>query len=286
MTDSSLSLRLIETADVAEAATLARTAFNAQRPYEQDLKRHLATDPGSWWWGHVGDRAVGMAGLSVYGSCAYLGMMVVHPEWQGRGIGGRILRHILAAADGRRIPMLLLDATVAGYPLYLAHGFLEEDGADLFARGEAPVHAAARHREKVRLATAADHAALSALDARITGADRGRVLKSLLAEFPGRAFVSMEGQGISGYVFAQSQRIGPWLATGSEAAEALLEAALYLSFASPPEIAAPLSNTAARPMLERHGFLYKRTLRHMRRGGARLLSTRASIYGYGSFALG
>lgn len=112
-------------------------------------------------------------------------------------------------------------------------------------------------------------------------------MRCLLEEFLDRSFVSTDGQGrITGYIFAQSRRIGPWLAMQPADAEALLAEVLALPFASPPELIAPQSNAAARPMLERHGFLYRRSTRHMRRGGEGLLSRRASIYGYASFALG
>ena len=287
MTDTPLSLRILEAADIDDAATLVRAAFGLPRSYEEDLKRHLATDPESWWLGRMDGVTVGMAGLSDYGTCAHVGLMVVHPGSQGKGIGGRIMRHILAAADERKIPMLLLDATPAGHPLYLAQGFIEEDKGDLFIRTDTPTAAAILDPTRVRQAKVSDLTAIAALDHRIVGADRSRLIKYLLAEFPARAFVSVDGQGeVSGYLFAQAQRIGPWLATQSEDAEALLAAALDLEFRTPPEITAPQSNAAARPMLERHGFLYKRSTRHMRRGGQGLLAKRTSIYGYASFALG
>src|SRR5690348_4071759 len=116
MDDTSLKLDLLTAADITDAATLVLTAFGMPRPYAQDLQRHLALDPGGWWLGRMQGQLVGMAGLTDYGSCAFLGLMVVHPGFQGKGIGKRILRHLLAAADARETPMLLLDATAAGYP--------------------------------------------------------------------------------------------------------------------------------------------------------------------------
>lgn len=282
-----LELELLGAWDIADATVLLQLAFNMPRPYGDDLKRHLAMDPASWWLGRMGNQAVGMAGFSDFGSCASVGLMVVHPGFQGKGIGGRILRHVLAAADARKIPMLLLDATTAGHPLYLSHGFVEEDKSDLFIRTGTPAPVAVPGREQVRRAKPEDCAAISALDAQIIGADRGRLMRCLLEEFPDRSFVSTDGQGrITGCIFAQSRRIGPWLAMQPADAEALLAEVLALPFASPPELIAPQSNAAARPMLERHGFLYKRSTRHMRRGGEGLLSRRACIYGYASFALG
>ncbi len=287
MDSTPLTLAALSASDIAEATVLLQQAFKVPRPYGHDLKRHLEMDPAGWWLGRMEGQAVGMAGITDYGSSAYLGLMVVHPGFQGKGIGKRILRHVLATADERQIPMLLLDATAAGYPLYLAHGFIEEDKSDLFVRTDAGAGATSNSSAKLREARLDDHAAISALDASLVGADRSRLLRSLLAEFHDRSFVSVDGQGrVTGFLIAQSQRIGPWLAEQPEDAEALLAAALELPFAAPPEVTAPQSNSAVRPMLERHGFLYRRSTRHMRRGGQGLLSRRASIYGYASFALG
>lgn len=287
MDGTPLTLGALGASDIADATALLQQAFSMPRPYGPDLKRHLAMDPAGWWLGRMDGQPVGMGGFSDFGSCAYVGLMAVHPGFQGKGIGGRILRHILAAADARKIPMTLLDATAAGHPLYLSHGYVEEDKSDLFTRVEAPSPVPARGGARVRRATREDHAAICAMDGRMTGADRGRLLRLLLEEFPDRSFVSLGRHGrITGFLIAQSQRIGPWLAEQPEDAEALLVEALGLAFASPSELIAPQSNAAVRPMLERHGFLYKRSTRHMRRGGEGLLARRASIYGYASFALG
>lgn len=52
---------------------------------------------------------------------ASIGMVIVTPEWQGRGIGRHLLRQLLHDLDGRNV---LLHATEAGMPLYASLDFV------------------------------------------------------------------------------------------------------------------------------------------------------------------
>ena len=53
----------------------------------------------------------------------YLAYLAVHPEWQGRGYGGRLLRHHLRQLDTRPTPAYLEATGTRNSALYLAHGF-------------------------------------------------------------------------------------------------------------------------------------------------------------------
>ena len=51
----------------------------------------------------------------------------VHPAWARRGIGSRILRACEAAAAAAGFTRVELTSTLAGMPLYAAHGFTEQE---------------------------------------------------------------------------------------------------------------------------------------------------------------
>src|SRR5262245_34915583 len=72
MSDTPLALDLLTASDIPDATALLQQAFSMPRPYGHDLKRHLAMDPASWWLGRMEGQAVGMVGLTDYGSAAYL----------------------------------------------------------------------------------------------------------------------------------------------------------------------------------------------------------------------
>jgi hypothetical protein len=195
------------------------------------------------------------------------------------------MERLLTWLDARGVPMALLDATEAGRPLYAKLGFLEHDDAWLVEQ-QAQGRFSSRP-ERVHLLQPQDLPAVVAFDAPIFGAEPGAVLSAFLADFPERFFVVDDDVGqLSGYLCAQSRRLGPWTARRPEDAEALLQAALSLSYAGAPRAIVPQMNSAAATLLERYGFQRVRATRHMRRGGSHLPSQRELIYGQASFAIG
>jgi hypothetical protein len=182
-------------------------------------------------------------------------------------------------------PVILLDASEAGAPLYRKLGFVEDEKTIGYLLDDCalPLHPS----EHVGPLRAGDIAALVAFDAPIFGAERPAVFAAQLEEAPERAFVARDADGqISGYLFAQAQTLGPWVARTPAAAEALLATALALPFEGAPNALAPSSNADAATLLLRYGFSPRRSLRRMRRGGAAHPGQRAMLYGQASLAIG
>lgn len=140
---------------------------------------------------------------------------------------------------------------------------------------------------QVRVLRSHELNALSAFDTPIFGADRQEVFAAFLQEIPDRAFIVRdETDQISGYLFAQSDKLGPWAANTPEVAETLLAAALSLPFDNTPKVLVPGSNLSAWQLLIRYGFKQKRVLIHMRRGRNASPGHRVMLYGMASFAIG
>jgi len=171
-----------------------------------------------------GGRLVGTAMAWRYGTdAATLGMVVVAPERQGRGLGRRLLAATLEELGARR--RVLLHATEAGLPLYRACGFREcgvvrqhQDAA--FSVGLV----APRPGERIRPVGRGDLSALSALDADAAGMDRGPVVAALLAESEG--VVLDRGGEAAGFAlfrrFGRGHVVGPVVAPDAEGAKALI----------------------------------------------------------------
>jgi putative acetyltransferase len=129
--DDFAGVQAIYAAPMAQAGTL-------QLPFPSlDLwqKRLQVVDPNA----HVlvacaGDELVGQLGLY---ACAHprrrhvgdIGMGV-RDDWQGKGVGGKLLAAALQLADGwlqlRRVELQVYADNAAGVALYTRHGFVEE----------------------------------------------------------------------------------------------------------------------------------------------------------------
>jgi hypothetical protein len=180
---------------------------------------------------------------------------------------------------------LRLDASPAGYPLYLQYGFEILDDSLLF---QLPDYSPSSNRPpQVCLLSLEDVRALADFDTPIFGADRAALFEALLTDFPDRAYTVYDDSGfMAGYLFAQSRRLGPWAARSPQDAEALLQAALTLNFNGLPLAIAPKMNRAALNLLERFGFRHAATNRHMQRGASIIPGQRTAVYGITSFAIG
>jgi predicted GNAT family N-acyltransferase len=65
-------------------------------------------------------RPIGTARLLPTGQ---IGRMAVLPEWRGRGVGGALLREILAIAADGGYPDIFLNAQTSALPFYVRAGF-------------------------------------------------------------------------------------------------------------------------------------------------------------------
>ena len=151
-----------------------------------------------------------------------LGAVIVSQEHQGRGIGRQLMNRLLEELGNR---CTLLNATVAGQPLYRSLGFTsigtihQHQGTLLAAL---PVEVA--HAEHIRPVTAEDTAELVALSNRATGMVRDELLQQLAGVAQGAA-LERHGELVGFSMmrrFGLGHAIGPVVAPDSERAAALI----------------------------------------------------------------
>src|SRR5512139_2057789 len=176
-----ITIRTMSTADINSEDRVNQAAFEMPESRAAEIGRYLEIQPDGWFVAEQAGVLLGMVGAVDYGKFAYIGMMAVLPEFQGRGIGRRLMEHILAWLDSRGTPVLL-DATEMGYPLYKKLGFVEIDLGCVYALDQ-PVMCEAADREVYRLELA-DLDELVAFDTPLFGADRRKVLSVYLRDYP------------------------------------------------------------------------------------------------------
>ncbi|MGO8946499.1 MAG: GNAT family N-acetyltransferase [Ktedonobacterales bacterium] len=228
-------------------------------------------------------------GSTVMGTVAYIGLVGVEPSFQRRGVASYLMSQLLEWSYSRGCTTVLLDASDAGEPLYRRLGFVTEDTVGVWTASPPQLPLLpVRYTGIVQVADHGDQKAVGDADARWTGMPRRRIIQMFAADRPDRVLVARLPAGeLEGYLIAQPQMIGPWLATSSEAAEALLHQGLPLAGnLAAVTVYAPSANQAATDILLRYGFTRSRFLAHMRLGIPLDADRRQRIYGQINLALG
>lgn len=278
-----VQIRVMEEADIDEADRMLCLAFG-RTGFLSQIHLHRSFEPESVWVAHDAGRIVGSVSAVMFDRLAYIGLMAVDPQFQRRGIARALMDHALAAIDGRGCPLTLLDATDEGAPLYESLGFVDDATAYVYERqARGPV---VRASGDVDQASERDLAEIIALDTPIFGADRSKLLQVVWRQRP-HCFVKRgRSNQLEGYLFARDAKLGPWVAVDTSVAEELLSAALAIDWDKGPFVLVPRSNEHCRKLLSDHGFVERRRLRHMRRGGNAPPGKPMQLYAQASFAHG
>ncbi|CAL9518343.1 hypothetical protein SUDANB145_03763 [Streptomyces sp. enrichment culture] len=152
---------------------------------------------------------------------AAVGMVLVAARHARRGVGRRLMRHVMSTTGPTP---LTLHATPNGRPLYEELGF-KVTGSVEMVRGHFSPDDGPTSRIATRAATADDLAAVVRLDGEVFGTDRTHILARLPA-FADRFRVAEENGRLIGYAAAwpntDSHVVGPLIARDTETAKALL----------------------------------------------------------------
>jgi len=224
------------------------------------------------WWGFGAD--VGT-----------VGMVMVAPEHQGKGIGHALMTALIAEAGPRA---LMLNATAVAAALYERLGF-RPVGLVRQHQGQAIGSTIARVASRIaRPARPADHDALSMLDAAAFGADRTVLIARLVTD--GAAWVVDRGAGAEGFAilrtFGRGQLIGPVVAANEDDAIALIATAARSSQAGLLRVDIPAHAQRLAAWLTEAGLPAIDTVTSMVRGTWPQAQARVQRFGLALQALG
>ncbi len=272
-----LEIRLLEESDVAEAMRLKAAAGWNQT--EEDWLRLLRLCPRGCFAAAAAERLVGTTTTTVYGrELAWIGMVLVDPEFRRRGIATALVRAALGVLDAAAVATVKLDATPEGAPVYEALGFEAELRVERWMRVARATASRAHAAEGLP-----DSLQIFALDRRAFGADRSELLKALWEESCVTPAVSMGADGrLRGYALARrgalSDYVGPLVAEEAETAAALLDE--VLNRLDGGTVCVDLNTTYAggARVLGARGFVKQRELVRMRRGVRSGAGTSDSVF--------
>ncbi len=264
--NSSLRLRLLHATDLPFADSLrAQAGWNQTRA---DWQRFLALEPQGCFLAEWNGTPAGTATTTVYGMpLAWIGMVLVHPDFRRRGIGRALLERCVAHLRGRDVRCLKLDATSLGKQVYDGLGFQDEWTLTRwehtgFQSGQpgAP--------SRVRNWRESDYRMSERLDAQAFGVSRQRLLPALVQQSRCALGRESESGELLGFGLlrpgSQALYLGPVAAFSADAAGALIAALLARGGAGQRILwDIPDGNGVAGEWAKQHGFVQQRSLTRM-----------------------
>jgi GNAT superfamily N-acetyltransferase len=201
-----LEVRSVSPADLADALELSRLAGWNQT--EADWRRLLSLSPDACCGIKNGGRVIATTTLVRYDChCAWIGMVLTHPDWRGRGFARGLVAHTLAVARKLGVATIKLDATSQGQPLYESFGFTPEQSVERW------------ERQGISAFSGSVQSYSLAIDQAAYGYSRADLLESLGA-------AATEDDTADGYALTRPGAIrpylGPCIAQNPEAARQLL----------------------------------------------------------------
>jgi GNAT superfamily N-acetyltransferase len=237
-----------------------------------DWNRFLEASPEGCFVAEENDHVCGTAAtVSFENRFAWIGMVLVDPEYRARGIGTRLLARAIKHLEDLRLPAMKLDATPQGKPLYEKLGFLPEYEIGRWTLRRSYIEAV----ESSGLGAPEPLAqglmeSVFKTDREVFGADRTFLLKSLHEDKPDFTMGIFDAGRVEGYAFGRqgsfADHLGPWIARNAAAARHLLEAFLARSSREIVVVDCLNANPAAGDLLKSFGFCYSRPLTRMFRG--------------------
>ncbi len=280
-----IEFRLMTEADIRLGMGLKAQAHWNQT--EADWQRFLRLQPDGCFVARCNGQDVGTTTVCMFGSVAWIAMVLVDIEHRHRGIGTRLVQHALNFLDRHCVATVRLDATASGRPVYERLGFvaqyelmrmageISDDGvpwlprpADLqrieeMAEGKARVHAIEPMGQR-------GLDAIERWDRLATRTPRGKLLARLIAESASRGYLTTGPDNTGGYVLsrwgAQAVQLGPAVASDEVCGRVLLDRAAADWAGQRVYIDVPVDNHAAVRWAEDRGLAYQRSFVRMVRG--------------------
>lgn len=278
---SAFEVVAFETAHLEAASRLSGEAGWPHRPDDWEMALHLGK--GAALMGPEG-----LAGTVLwwrFGTLTTIGLVIVSSQYQGQGLGRRLMTEALEAmGDGT----LALNATDQALSLYHSLGFRETGKTVQQCQGMCgPVGES--DASGIVTGSGADLTEVFSLDRAACGLDRRRLLQAIAARGHLLLARSSDAASATGYAFCRpfgrGWHIGPVIAPDLETAQKLIAAHL----AAHPDafVRVDLADTPALvPWLEGQGLKHVGGATSMVRGDPPRLGTDTRLFGIASQAFG
>lgn len=255
---------------------------------KQDLSRILDYEPDGCFIAVKGEKRLGIVSTIVFGKVGWIGNLFVAKAARRRGAGTKLVKEALGYMQSKGVEFPKLYCFPHNIRFYRRLGFVTELNIQVF--GGTGRAAPFTNVEELREGTLNE---LIALDERLFGANRRKMLCRLHKEFREYCFGAYVNKRLVGYVMASGSggeyELGPWVCEPqyqNEFAEDLLKAEIARLEGEYFELSSPMHNVVAERILESTGLEKKRVAVRMGYGREVSIGKIEGILGIGGLDRG
>jgi len=261
--NASLRLRLLASEDLPFADSVRKLA--AWNQTLADWERFLASAPDGCFLAEWNGAPAGTATTIVYSQAlAWIGMVLVHPNFRRRGIGRALLERCIEHLREHGVRCIKLDATPLGKKVYDDLGFHDEW---TLTRWERDAAGSPKLEPTPGIRDCRDADTIESLDVAAFGASRRKALEPLMSQAPRALISEAEGGQVEGYGLLREGTaacyLGPVVARSADTAASLVDALLPTADGRKVYWDIPDQNAAAVGLAIEHDFMPQRTLTRM-----------------------
>ena len=257
----------------------------------KDWRRLLSLQPHGCFVTEQDGNVVGTVTTTYYGSeLAWVGMLLVHPDYRKQGIGGELMKQAMDYLGALGVICTGLDATPAGETIYRKLGFQPRWGLarwEITSLQNFPPYNYLRVR---CLESENDLDKIINLDRITFGVNRAALLKLLVNDSLVTYVITGEGRTITGFGMvragSKAYSLGPLVAIHKVDAEEIITALLKDINDQPCYWDIPGYNLVAAELAGQYGFHKRRKLTRMFLGSLQTLSQPSRQYAICDFSTG
>jgi ribosomal protein S18 acetylase RimI-like enzyme len=247
-----IRIDIMSTADIQFA--LSMTDRERWGYLAADFKRLLYLSPHGCFIARDNDTPVGIITTVRFGAFAYLGTLIVSPDYRNRRIGEALMRHAISMLQSDGVTTIELDGVFPAVPLYRRLGFKDKYISLRMFRPADDAPGSPPEPES-------PFEALPAFDLKHIGLDRQALLTCYIEEFADNFMSVGPDDTPHGYAFVKPREdnhcaIGPFIARDDIAADDLLTRIVKRYGSSSLWLGIPEINAQATALARRLGFLY------------------------------
>src|SRR5258705_1343843 len=266
---SQMRIRVMTKQDIP--AGLRLNTLSGWNQTSADWKRFLVSSPQGCFVMEDGNNVVGTAATICYENrFAWIGMVLVDPQYRKQGIGTQLLNKTIEHLDHSNIFTIKLDATPLGKPLYAKLGFISEFEIERWILKRPPGTISTTPSTPPAPLPEDQQQEIFTLDRKCFGADRSFLLRSLCEQAPELAITAWQNRLPTCFAFGRhglfADHLGPCMATSRVAAKKLLSEFLARSSREILIVDCIKSNPGVVESLAALGFVPSRPLTTLGRG--------------------